>query len=124
MDDPMAGGAHALRSQDGLRGGVISSTRPGSATTEFYASRPVQLRGGPRRGYGHSLRHSSDPPFQGRLLACRLHRFMMTTSRYSLGTTMVPSSALFMRPMRSKRSFSNAFCFRISRAANALRVGP
>lgn len=29
------------------------------------------------------------------------HRFTMTISRYSLGTTIVVSSALFMRPMRS-----------------------
>ena len=31
----------------------------------------------------------------------RSHRFMMTTSRYSLGTTIVPSSALFIRAIRS-----------------------
>jgi len=37
----------------------------------------------------------------GTVQADQFHRFMMTTSRYSLGTTIVPSSALFMRPMRS-----------------------
>lgn len=36
----------------------------------------------------------------GTVLADRVHRFIMTTSRYSLGTTIVPSSALFMRPTR------------------------
>jgi len=40
-------------------------------------------------------------PFGPRRQSLTFHRFMMTTSRYSLGTTIVPSSALFMRPMRS-----------------------
>ncbi len=38
------------------------------------------------------------------------HRFKMTTSRYSLGTTMVPSAALFMLAMRAFRSSFSKFC--------------
>ena len=38
------------------------------------------------------------------------HRFTMTISRYSLGTTIVLSSAVFMRPMRPYRSFSSRIC--------------
>ncbi len=53
-----------------------------------------------------------------------LHRFTMTISRYSLGTTIVLSSALFMRPMRSYRSFSRRFCCGTSSAENALSIGP
>src|SRR5262249_51974370 len=52
------------------------------------------------------------------------HRFTMTISRYSLGTTIVLSSAVFMRPMRSYRSFSSRICCGTSSAENALSVGP
>jgi hypothetical protein len=52
------------------------------------------------------------------------HRFVTTTSRYSLGTTMVPSSALFMREMRACRSSVRPRCLASSSAANALSIGP
>ena len=52
------------------------------------------------------------------------HRFVMTTSRYSLGTTIVPSLALFIRAMRACRSSFRSLCLASSRAANALSIGP
>jgi hypothetical protein len=48
--------------------------------------------------------HSPQPAAEKR------HRFTTTISRYSLGTTIVLSSAVFMRPMRSYRSFSSRIC--------------
>jgi hypothetical protein len=52
------------------------------------------------------------------------HRFLMTTSRYSLGTTIVPSPALFIRAMRACRSSFRSLCLASSRAANAFSIGP
>ena len=47
-------------------------------------------------------RQASCEMFHGNLLMCtKRQRLVMTISRYSLGTTIVVSSALFMRPMRS-----------------------
>src|SRR6266849_6553274 len=51
-------------------------------------------------------------------------RFVITTSRYSLGTTIVPSSARFIRPISASRSFLKPCWFASSRAAKALSVGP
>src|SRR5262249_12005149 len=62
--------------------------------------------------------HSSQPEAE------EPHRFTMTISRYSLGTTIVLSSAVFMRPMSSYRSFSSRICCGTSSAENALSVGP
>ncbi len=52
------------------------------------------------------------------------HRLMTTTSKYSLGTTMVPSSALFMLAIKASRSLRSPCCLAASRAANALSIGP
>src|SRR3981189_1701150 len=51
-------------------------------------------------------------------------RFVITISRYSLGTTIVPSSARFIRPISASRSFLKPCWFASSRAAKALSVGP
>ena len=53
-----------------------------------------------------------------------LHRLVMTTSRYSLGTTMVPSPERFMRTISACRSLCSSSCFAGSRAANAFSTGP
>ena len=51
-------------------------------------------------------------------------RLVMTTSRYSLGTTMVPSPARFMRTISACRSLCSSSCFAGSSAANAFSTGP
>src|ERR1700730_4069630 len=52
------------------------------------------------------------------------HRFVTTTSRYSRGTIIVRSSALFIRGIRACRSHVRPPCLASSRAANALSIGP
>jgi hypothetical protein len=53
-----------------------------------------------------------------------IHRFIMTTSKYSLGTTIVSSPALFIRAISWYRSFSRRVWLSVSSAANALSIGP
>jgi hypothetical protein len=67
--------------------------------------RASAMRPGPARGADHRL-------------------VMTTTSRYSLGATIVPSSALFVRANRLIRSAVRSFCLASSRAANAFSIGP
>ena len=49
---------------------------------------------------------------------------VITTSRYSLGTTIVPSLAMLKRAMRFTRSSCSVACAGGSRAANAFSTGP
>ena len=51
-------------------------------------------------------------------------RLVITISRYSLGTTMVPSSARFILPISASRSFLSPRWFASSSAAKALSIGP
>lgn len=52
------------------------------------------------------------------------HRRSITASRYSLGTTIVPSSARLNRPIKSSRSASRASRPASPTASNAFSVGP
>ena len=52
------------------------------------------------------------------------YRVTMTASRYSLGTTIVPSSARLKRAIRSSRSCSSASRPASPTASNDLSVGP
>ena len=54
----------------------------------------------------------------------RISAVTMTASRYSLGTTIVPSSARLNRAMRSSRSASRAARPASPTASNAFSVGP
>ena len=63
-------------------------------------------------------------PSPGRERDAAAQRFVITTSRYSDGTTIPLSAALFMRVIRASRSLRSAACFGASRAANAFSIGP
>jgi hypothetical protein len=52
------------------------------------------------------------------------HRLVMMTSRYSLGTTRLPSLERFMRTINACRSLCSSCCFVGSSAANAFSTGP
>ncbi len=52
------------------------------------------------------------------------HRLVMTTSRYSPGTTMVSSPEVLKRPIRSVISRASALPPASSSASNALSIGP
>ena len=76
--------------------------------------RPVPARS----GAGRRLRRSS-----GGVSACA-YRLTITASRYSLGTTIVPSSARLNRAISSRKSARNAGAPVSPTVANAFNVGP
>jgi hypothetical protein len=128
-------GRRDFRSRGGPADAVIPSTRPETVSGNVSASRPLCApkrhcggRERPHRSQRSSCFPSSTLGHAAAFVALRNaempHCFTMTTSRYSLGTTIVSSPALFMRAMRESSSFSRSFCCRVSRAEKALSIGP
>ncbi len=112
---------------------------PGFVGTHVYRTDADANRNGARSEIRSGMRtlvrssRASDPPCRlhcqdwaviADRTASRAYRLTITVSRYSLGTTMLPSSARLKREMRSSRSVSSAARPAVPTASKLFIVGP